>query len=73
MTHIEYDKLLLATGGYSFVPPITGADSPGVYSLRTLADAETIKAKAAQAKKLVLIGGGLLGLEAGNGLQKSRA
>jgi len=66
-----YDKLLLATGGYSFVPPITGADSPGVYSLRTLADAETIKKEAAQAKKLVLIGGGLLGLEAGNGLRKA--
>ncbi len=66
-----YDKLLLATGGYSFVPPITGADSPGVYSLRTLADAETIRKEAAQAKKLVLIGGGLLGLEAGNGLRKA--
>ena len=67
----EYDKLLLATGGYSFVPPITGADSPGVYSLRTLADAETIRKEAAHAKKLVLIGGGLLGLEAGNGLRKA--
>jgi nitrite reductase (NADH) large subunit len=42
-----------------------------VYSLRTLADAETIRQKAAQAKKLVLIGGGLLGLEAGNGLRKA--
>jgi len=66
-----YDKLLLATGGYSFVPPIHGADSPGVYALRTLADAETIRAQAADAKKLVLIGGGLLGLEAGNGLRKA--
>ena len=46
-----YDKLLLATGGYSFVPPITGADSLGVYSLRTLADAETIKAKSRTGKK----------------------
>jgi len=66
-----YDKVLLATGGYSFVPPIHGAGSPGVYALRTLADAETIKAQAAEAKKLVLIGGGLLGLEAGNGLRKA--
>jgi nitrite reductase (NADH) large subunit len=67
----HYDKLLLATGGYSFVPPISGSDSAGGYSLRTLADAEAIKAKAAQSKKLVLIGGGLLGLEAGNGLRKA--
>lgn len=67
----SYDKLLLATGGFSFVPPISGSDLPGVYSLRTAADALTIKAKAAQAKELVLIGGGLLGLEAGNGLRKA--
>ncbi len=67
----SYDKLLLATGGFSFVPPIEGADSPGVYSLRTLADAEAIKGRASKAKKLVLIGGGLLGLEAGNGLRKA--
>lgn len=66
-----YEKLLIATGGFSFVPPIQGADSPGVYALRTLADAQTIRAQAADAKKLVLIGGGLLGLEAGNGLRKA--
>ena len=39
-----FDKLLLATGGNSFVPPIKGADSPGVFTLRTLADADRIKA-----------------------------
>jgi len=70
-TPYRYNKLLLATGGYSFVPPISGADSPGVYSLRTLEDAETIRAQAVHSKKLVLIGGGLLGLEAGNGLRKA--
>jgi len=47
-----------------------GADSPGVFTLKTLADADRIKAAAAQAKTVVLIGGGLLGLEAGNGLRK---
>jgi len=67
----RYDKLLIATGGFSFVPPIQGADSPSVYSLRTLADAEAIRTQASQTKKLVLIGGGLLGLEAGNGLRKA--
>ncbi len=67
----SYDKLLLATGGYSFVPPITGSDTEGVYTLRTIADADTIRNKAAAAKELVLIGGGLLGLEAGNGLRRA--
>ena len=65
-----FDQLLLATGGNSFVPPIKGADSPGVFTLRTLADADRIKQAAAGAKTAVLIGGGLLGLEAGNGLRK---
>jgi len=65
-----FHKLLLATGGNSFVPPIKGADSAGVFTLRTLADADRIKQAAAQAKTAVLIGGGLLGLEAGNGLRK---
>jgi nitrite reductase (NADH) large subunit len=66
----SYDKLLLATGGNSFVPPIKGVDSPGVFTLRTMADADRIKSWAATAKTAVLIGGGLLGLEAGNGLRK---
>ena len=65
-----FDKLLLATGGKAFIPPIKGSDSPKVFTLKTLADAERIKAAAAQAKTAVLIGGGLLGLEAGNGLCK---
>jgi nitrite reductase (NADH) large subunit len=65
-----FDKLMLATGGNSFVPPIKGSDSPGVFTLRTLADADSLKQRAAQAKTAVLIGGGLLGLEAGNGLRK---
>ena len=65
-----YDNLLLATGGISFVPPIKGADQEGVFTLRTIADADAIREKAIKSKKLVLIGGGLLGLEAGNGLRK---
>lgn len=66
-----YDKLLIATGGYSFVPPINGTENEGVFSLRTLDDANSIREKAASSGELVLIGGGLLGLEAGNGLRKS--
>jgi nitrite reductase (NADH) large subunit len=65
-----FDQLLLATGGKAFIPPMQGADSPGVLTLKTLADADRIKQAAAGAKTVVLIGGGLLGLEAGNGLRK---
>jgi nitrite reductase (NADH) large subunit len=67
---LVFDKLLLATGGKAFIPPITGADSPKVCTLKTLADADRLKDAAGQAKTAVLIGGGLLGLEAGNGLRK---
>jgi NAD(P)H-nitrite reductase large subunit len=65
-----FDRLLLATGGKAFIPPMQGADSLGVFTLKTLADADRIKQAAAGAKTVVLIGGGLLGLEAGNGLRK---
>jgi nitrite reductase (NADH) large subunit len=69
--HYTYDQLLLATGGTSFIPPIKGAELEGVFSLRTLGDAEKIKKFAQRSKQAVLIGGGLLGLEAGNGLRKA--
>ena len=49
-----FDKLLLATGGKSFIPPMQGADSPGVFTLKTLADADRIKQAAAGAKTAVL-------------------
>ncbi len=66
----SYDKLLLACGGNSFIPPIPGSKSEGVFALRTIADAEAIRERAKQSHKVVVIGGGLLGLEAGNGLRK---
>ncbi len=66
----SYDRLLLACGGRSFIPPIPGASSPGVLALRTVDDADAIREKARGAKRAVVIGGGLLGLEAGNGLRK---
>ena len=69
---IKYDRLLIATGGLSFVPLISGADKKGVFTLRTLNDAITIKEFAKQSgNRVVLIGGGVLGLEAGNGLRKA--
>ena len=68
---VHYDRLLLATGAYSFLPPIKGSDKPGVFTLRHLRDAEAIKAYAAGKARVLLIGGGLLGLEVGNSLRKS--
>src|SRR5688572_3022617 len=61
---IAYDKVVLATGSSAFVPPITGAARPGVFVYRTLDDLDAIAAYAKQAKSAVVIGGGLLGLEA---------
>ena len=65
-----FDKLLLATGGFSFVPPITGSDKEGVFTLRTIRDADRIISYSKGMKKALIIGGGVLGLEAGNALRK---
>jgi len=67
---ISFDRLLLATGSRSFIPPMKGADKKGVFALRTIQDARNIVAWAKNIQKVVLIGGGLLGLEAGNALRK---
>jgi nitrite reductase (NADH) large subunit len=67
---VPYDKLLLACGGNSYVPPLPGAELAGVFTLRTIADADAIRERAVVSKRAVMIGGGLVGLEAGNGLRK---
>jgi nitrite reductase (NADH) large subunit len=67
---IPYGRLLIATGSRSFIPPMKGADRKGVFALRTIQDARDIVAWAKNIQKVVLIGGGLLGLEAGNALRK---
>ncbi len=61
---INYDKLIIATGAYNFLPALPGSELPGVYTLRTLDDGDKLKLKMKTAKKAVVIGGGLLGLEA---------
>lgn len=66
----SYERLLLATGGISFIPPITGSDKKGVFALRNIRDADNIIGFAEGKKKIVLIGGGVLGLEAANSLRK---
>lgn len=67
---LSYDRLLIATGSHSFIPPIKGSEKKGVFSLRTIKDARDISAYARNIENVVLIGGGLLGLEAGNALRK---
>jgi len=61
---LSYDKLILATGARSNIPPLPGTDKPGVFALRNLANATALKAAITTAKKAVVIGGGVLGLEA---------
>ena len=65
----SYDRLILATGSYPFVPPITGAEGNSRLVYRTLDDLDGIRAAAADARRGVVVGGGLLGLEAANALK----
>ncbi|MBW4421762.1 MAG: nitrite reductase large subunit NirB [Myxacorys californica WJT36-NPBG1] len=66
---ISYDKLVLATGSYPFVPPIEGKDAEGTFVYRTICDLEAIAAYAKTCRVGVVIGGGLLGLECANALK----
>ncbi len=66
---VPYDKLVFATGSYPFVPPVSGRDRRDCFVYRTIEDLEVITATAARAKVGVVIGGGLLGLEAAKALQ----
>ncbi|TRW79124.1 NAD(P)/FAD-dependent oxidoreductase [Mycolicibacterium sp. 018/SC-01/001] len=74
-TTLHYDKLILATGSRSYFPPMAGlwADdktlADGVFGFRTLDDTAAMIAEAAHRTKAVVVGGGLLGLEAARGLQ----
>ena len=65
---IGYDTLVLATGSYPFVPPIDGRDRPHCHVYRTIEDLDAIAASGAGAEVGVVVGGGLLGLEAANAL-----
>lgn len=69
-SRIKYDKLLLANGGHSFLPPIKGVEKTGVFTLRTIKDALNIKEFTKTTKKVIIIGGGLLGLEFASSLKK---
>ena len=66
---IDYDRVVLATGSYAFVPQVPGHDRPGCFVYRTIEDLQAIRAASANAKNGVVIGGGLLGLEAAKALK----
>jgi len=63
-----YDKLLLATGGTPFCPPIKGVEGEDVYFFTTLAHAKKLATKSKELKRVVVIGGGLIGLKAAESL-----
>ncbi|UXI02197.1 nitrite reductase large subunit NirB [Photobacterium sp. TY1-4] len=65
----SYDKLVLATGSYPFVPPIPGHDQAHCHVYRTIEDLEAIEASGRHSQVGVVVGGGLLGLEAANALK----
>ncbi len=69
-TEAGYDRLLLATGSDPFILPVPGRDLPGVIAFRDIADVDAMVRASSQYKHAVVIGGGLLGLEAANGLMK---
>lgn len=68
-TEAEYDRLLLATGSLPFILPVPGKDLKGVISYRDIFDTQTMIDTAKVKRHAVVIGGGLLGLEAANGLK----
>ena len=65
---VPYDRLLIATGSKPFIVPVPGHALPGVIGFRDLHDVDAMLAAARAGGKAVVIGGGLLGLEAANGL-----
>ena len=69
-TVADYDRLLIATGSNPFMIPVPGNDKDGVIAFRDIHDVDTMLAAAHAYKTAVVIGGGLLGLEAANGLMK---
>ncbi|MCM2680090.1 FAD-dependent oxidoreductase [Echinimonas agarilytica] len=66
----EYDQLVIATGSRPHVPNIPGVKQQGVYTFRNLKDTESLSARISRARHVVVVGGGLLGLEAARGMLK---
>lgn len=64
-----YSKLVIATGSRAFVPPIPGVELAGVYTFRNFDDVEKLVARSFRSRRCVVVGGGLLGLEAARGMR----
>jgi 3-phenylpropionate/trans-cinnamate dioxygenase ferredoxin reductase subunit len=62
-THVEYDKLLLATGSSARLIPVPGAELAGIHYLRTFADVERLRSEMVPGRRAVIVGGGYIGLE----------
>jgi len=69
-TEAAYDRLLLATGSSPLILPVPGKELKGVIAYRDIADTEAMIEAASRLRRAVVIGGGLLGLEAANGLKQ---
>jgi nitrite reductase (NADH) large subunit len=67
---ISYDKLVLATGSNPFIPKVEGIDLPGVMTIRTISDVDSAKRYLENRTEVLVVGGGLLGLELALGLKK---
>ena len=70
---VHFTKLIYALGSECFIPPIPGSNLPEVVAIRRLADVEKLEGIMENASKAVVIGGGVLGLEAAWELKKSRS
>lgn len=68
---IKYDRLIIATGSYSFIPPVKGRDKNGVYAIRSLDDVNNLNKYIKDKKRGIVVGGGLLGLEAAWSLKQA--
>lgn len=69
--HYNFDRLVIATGARAHVPNIPGLDQTGVYTFRNLKDAESLYARTSRAQHIVIVGGGLLGIETAKALLKN--
>jgi nitrite reductase (NADH) large subunit len=65
---VSFGRLLIATGGIPFIPPIKGGEGSGVYTFTTLDDAKDLEALPGKVERVVVIGGGLIGLKAAESL-----
>lgn len=68
---ISYDKLIIATGSSSFIPNVLGKEKKGVFAIRSIEDVKNLNDSIKDKKRGIIIGGGLLGLEAAWSLRKN--